>query len=229
MQMAIPAGLSWKTPITRAAHSSVTVADSAYTDSSTRGNQFLKGGATALSNAGFTDDGVVSGSVSLASATFGGDASDGVAFFRGTHSDGIEYYYAGILSGTDLGGPLTETTGSADWKGNFQYISAFDDSPNIIDLTLRVNFSSPKANAVGSIRGQVPIPVFGRWFINGTFDDKGIIEGSIDWTFGSLGKMTGLIGQQGAVGAFYGTGLASTSSGGFVACPYDSVNNRCQR
>ncbi len=217
-----PNALAW------AADSSVTVADSADINIATRSNQFLKGGATALSNAGFTDDDVVSGSVSLATATFGGDASDGVAFFRGRHSDGTKHYYAGILSGTDLGGPLTETTGSANWKGSFQYISGFDDSPNIIDFTLKVNFSNPKAGAAGSISGNVPLPVFGMWAITGDFNDKGIIEGHIDWTFGRIGNVTGLIGQQGAVGAFYAVnGL--TFSGGFVACPYDSVNNRCER
>ncbi len=203
-------------------------------DTVNRKNQFLKGGATALSNVGLTD--IISASLNLATATFGdnplgGEASDGVAFFRGTHSGGAKHYYAGILNGTDLGGPLTQTTGSADWKGSFQYVNAFDNIPNAVDLTLRVNFSSSKAGAAGSISGQVPVPVFGMWAIAGTFNDKGIIEGKINWAFGEVGDMTGIIGQQGAVGAFYGaTGpFTSNLSGGFVACPYDSVNNRCER
>ncbi len=223
-----PNALAW------AADSSVTVAASADTEIATKGNQFLKGGTTELSNIGVTD--IISSSLNLATATFGdnplgGQASDGVAFFRGTHSGGAKHYYAGILSGTDLGGPVTQTTGSANWKGSFQYVNAFDDIPNAVDLTLKVNFSSTIADVAGSISGNVPVPVFGMWAIAGTFNDKGIIDGTINWAFGEVGEMTGLIGRQGAVGAFYGADSPFTRnlSGGFVACPYDSVNNRCQR
>ncbi|MGU9963726.1 MAG: hypothetical protein ACNYPD_06415 [Candidatus Halichondribacter symbioticus] len=223
-----PNALAW------AADSSVTVAASANTNVATKGNQFLKGGATELSNIGVTD--IISSSLNLATATFGdnplgGQASDGVAFFRGTHSGGAKHYYAGILSGTDLGGPVTQTTGSANWKGSFQYVNAFDDIPNAVDLTLKVNFSSTIADVAGSISGNVPVPVFGMWAIAGTFNDKGIIDGTINWAFGEVGEMTGLIGRQGAVGAFYGADSPFTRnfSGGFVACPYDDANNRCQQ
>ncbi len=201
-----------------------------------RGNQFLKGVETALSNVDVTR--VVSGSLNLATATFGGnslggDASDGVEFFRGRHSDGTKHYYAGILSGTDLGGPVTQTTGYADWKGSFLLVSAYTSTrraPRAIDFTLEVNFGSTDNSVAGDMTGIVVVPILGTWVINGTFNDKGIITGDIVGSnLDTIGIMTGLIGQQGAVGAFYGIGTSTNYSGGFVACPYDDANNRCQQ
>ncbi len=192
-------------------------------------NQFLNGGATELSNIGVTE--VLPGFLNLATATFGnnplgGDESDGVAFFRGSHSN-RSHYYAGILSGTNLGEPITAETARANWNGSLLYVGPGSSLPNAIDFTLRVNFN-PAGDTAGRIRSDVIVPNIGTWMLDGTFDTKGIITGKLVAGISNIGIMTGLIGQRGAVGAFYGTGN-SNFSGGFVACPYDSVNNRCER
>ncbi len=193
-------------------------------------NQFLKGGKTGLSNIGVT--GVIRNSLNLADATFGGnrlggDSVDGVAFFRGTHSGGAKHYYAGILSGTDLGGLITQTTGSANWKGSIQPITGLTSNNQLsaVDFTLTVNFggTGDRAGRISGNFGLIP-----GWTLSGHFDTNGIITGNIYSISQTVGNVTGLIGQQGAVGAFYATG-STTYSGGFVACPYDSVNNRCER
>ncbi len=199
-------------------------------------NQFLKGGATELinitelSNIGVTD--VIPGSLNLADATFGGnrlnrDATDGVAFFRGTHSAiASKQYYAGILSGTDLGGLVTETTGSANWKGSLQIVRELtaDAQPSAVDFTLTVNFGGTRS--ISSIFR--PYPDGNNWTLSGNFDTNGIITGNIAESSSSIAKVTGLIGQQGAVGVFHGITNSNTFSGGFVACPYDDEDNRCQ-
>ena len=200
-------------------------------DTVSRANQFLKGGATALSSIGVTD--VVSGSLNLATATFdgnslGGDESDGVAFFRGTDKGGLKYYYAGILSGTDLGGPVIQTTGSADWNGSLQIVHSGGSypQPSATDFTLTVNFGGTDDRA-GSISSNFRYaPYADIWALSGHFDDNGIITGNIrtSSSTGSLinAKVSGLIGQQGAVGAFHSVNVG-IFSGGFVARPTPAV------
>ncbi len=197
-------------------------------------NQFLKGGATELSNIGVT--GVIRDSLNLADATFGGnrlggDSVDGVAFFRGTHSSGARRYYAGILSGTNLGGPVTQTTGSADWNGSLQIVHSLgvNVQPSAVDFTLTVNFgrTGDRAGSISSTFRWGPSTLH-DWTLSGHFDTNGIITGNLYNRSQMNAKVTGLIGQQGAVGAFHAID-GNTFSGGFVACPYDSVNNRCQQ
>ncbi len=81
--------------------------------------------------------------LNLADATFngvalGGDRADGVAFFAaGRANDGGYYSYAGVLSGTNLGAPLTDTIGSAKWVGSFKY-----EGYSRIDFVLNVSFGT---------------------------------------------------------------------------------------
>ena len=74
-------------------------------------------------------------SLTLADVTLNGSASDGVAFFKGgldiIEIELSEYAYAGILSDTDLGAPLTPSSGTASWQGKF--ISSFNDK-NTVDF-----------------------------------------------------------------------------------------------
>ncbi len=81
--------------------------------------------------------------LNLADATFngvalGGDRADGVAFFAAARANNGRYYsYAGILSGTNLGAPLTDTIGSAKWIGSFRYQVG---SPT--DFVLNISFGT---------------------------------------------------------------------------------------
>ena len=217
-------------------------------------NQFLAGGPTGLDTiTGVTSvENVAISSLTRASARFNdlpllqsGEADDGVAFFYDTVATNDYNYYAGILSGTDLGAPIEGVAATtAQWEGQFR---AFRDNSGIeednVDFVLDITF----AGKTGSIESYVVIDADeGAYYhVDGTYNAQGVISGSVD--FGefrgvgtatitpddenSEGILTGLIGEQGAVGAFIGgTGtkeaLADLASGkiayvgGFVAAPF---------
>ncbi|MCA8833497.1 MAG: hypothetical protein K8953_00300, partial [Proteobacteria bacterium] len=194
-------------------------------------SQFLIGRATDLDDGGIGRYGQHSGSntgFTLADATFngvalGGDATDGVAFFTAKGNS-----YAGVLSDTNLGAPLTDTTGSAKWIGSFQ-LGGFDP----IDFVLTVSFGT------GTRAGEVEALVqkysyFFDHYIKGEFNDAGVITGTAyqgvyrtpdPANRGTLsvhqdsGELTGLIGEEGAVGTFIINRSGYAASGGFVARP----------
>ncbi len=187
------------------------------------------GGARILSIRGITQQ----GNLNLADATFnfprdylgslalGGDAADGVAFFAAEGNNDEVYNYAGILEGTNLGAPLTETQGSAKWAGSFQEFGSYPT-----DFVLNISFGT--GDGAGEI--EAFIQKFGYWYdyhLTGEFDDAGVITGTARGgiyrihdpdnrgTTLATGELTGLIGEEGAVGAF----LVGDYFGGFVARP----------
>ncbi len=193
--------------------------------------QFLIGKATDLDDGGVTPyttlDYDYSSNLNLADATFngtalGGDRADGVAFFAAKKNKWNYYGYAGILSGTNLGAPLTDTEGSAKWIGTFRIGGG--SSP--LDFVLNVSFGT------GSGAGEIEalIQKYNYWYdyhIAGEFDNTGVITGNIRHgifetndpnnrgsSYGS-NKLTGIIGEEGAIGAFF----IRNTFGGFVARP----------
>ena len=178
--------------------------------------------------------------LNLADATFngvalGGDRADGAAFFAFIRADdGLVYNYAGILEGTNLGAPLTDTSGSAKWLGSFKVTHW---TP--VDFVLNVSFGT--GDGAGEIEAVIPngIPYSYSYShfdyrIVGEFDDAGVITGTAQQGIfrtndpnnrGSVtdtGKLTGLIGEEGAVGAFIITDTVIVMPdyfGGFVARP----------
>ena len=158
-------------------------------------------------------------SLNLAGAKFGEVTGSGVAFFRDDSN-----YYAGLLSGTDLGAPITNANQVGMWKGTYQVIGSAAINT---DFTLMVTFGvdATVEGSVGSIEALVPTDGTFSHFVKGTFNAAGIIKGTTDFgitpavgesrTPGVLGVLTGLIGVDGAVGAFHSTNY----SGGFVASP----------
>ncbi|MCA8835568.1 MAG: hypothetical protein K8953_10845, partial [Proteobacteria bacterium] len=196
-------------------------------------SQFLIARETDLDNGGFSRRrGVyvpLSSNLNLADATFngvalGGDRADGTAFdgFNNNRLIG----YAGILSGTNLGAPLTDTEGSAKWIGSYRFGGSFPT-----DFVLNVSFGT--GDGAGEIEAvmQKFFTYKGYDFdyhIAGEFDDTGVITGRA-WResymtndpnnrgsiYDATGTLTGLIGEEGAVGAFILNGAA----GGFVARP----------
>ncbi|MCA8836044.1 MAG: hypothetical protein K8953_13265, partial [Proteobacteria bacterium] len=212
-------------------------------------NQFLAGGTATLDTMGATN--ATADNLTLASAMFNGmalvvagEASDGVAFFYDTIASGNYNYYAGILSDTDLGAPITGTAETtAKWDGQ---LKAFRNNAGTIvpdddDFVLDITF----AGNTGKIESYVLIDADedAYYHLKGEYNAQGVISGSVNYgefmgvgtarvTEGddnSEGILTGLIGEQGAVGAFIGgTGtkealVATTNTayvGGFVAAPY---------
>ncbi len=107
----------------------------------------------------------------------GGDRADGAAFFAaGRANDGGYYSYAGILSGTNLGAPLTDTEGSAKWIGSYRFGGSFPT-----DFVLNVSFGT--GDGAGEIEALVQthdvnnVDYHRDYHIAGEFDDTGVITG----------------------------------------------------
>ncbi|MCA8835952.1 MAG: hypothetical protein K8953_12805, partial [Proteobacteria bacterium] len=180
-----------------------------------------------------------------------GNIYDGIAYLRGTHKRA----YAGVLSGTSLGAPVTGTAETtARWAGLFRSTWHIT-SPT--SFALIVGFA---AGGGGTLDALVESSFGGdrRAGIDGAFDAGGIITGEVIYgepkaggcltnrlltvtescfkdanAASSLPKntatLTGLIGEQGAVAAFTGEIYVFPGNrgwaGGFVATP-DFCANR---
>ncbi|MCA8835548.1 MAG: hypothetical protein K8953_10745, partial [Proteobacteria bacterium] len=148
--------------------------------------------------------------------SLGGNSDDGVANFR----DNL-YAYAGIYQTTNLGPPRTETSGTARWLGLIQFNEQTRESN--FDLTFNSNGGTIKA-LHANLSDHLD------FLIDGDFDANGRISGKVHYSRlfhdaatavpRSLqrGTLSGIIGQQGAVGAFYGNANFNYA-GGFVASP----------
>ena len=158
----------------------------------------------------------------------GGQAADGVSFFYDSWGSAG---YAGIRSSTNLGAPLTQTSGTANWNGHIRSVGTYINR----EFVLEINFAdSNKIEAFVQTAGE------DHFHLTGSFDASGVITGKVNYgrfTAGTRtptggradnGFLTGLIGMEGAVGAFVsGTGTkdaivrlgSGNYSGGFVAHP----------
>ncbi len=163
-----------------------------------------------------------------------GDASDGVAFFYGSIA-GNANGYAGILAGTNLGTVPATTTPSATWNGQFRVIGNYFANK---DFELEIDFGAESVEAFVQVRNDEDDPL--HFLIKGTFNRNGVIDGTVelgDYT-GNLrtatpldnddrgsGMLTGLIGEEGAVGVFIKNPTDTNTAdnfnfaGGFVAAP----------
>ena len=161
-----------------------------------------------------------------------GNDNSGVAYFK----DHITFYsYAGLLSGTNLGAPLIEESGNAEWVGRM--------TTGGQRFTLEIDFASKKIEAFPSFYNFASKKTEPYYHIVGNYDENGVITGTVNR--GRLDAdtlkpiegeprhpavLTGLIGQNGAVGVFIsGTGDKNGIiggadnfgyAGGFVAHPY---------
>ncbi len=193
-------------------------------------------------------------------------------------------YYAGLLSGTDVGPEFHNATGIAAWTGKLSLINKGVLS-DVADFTLDINFDTRTIRAsdtrthttykietyrddhgaqqersVADKSYQVKVDyahtTLGQFFIDGKFTTKGVIYGatklindggfritepnaeneltatevvSVPGSESSRGSLTGVIGQNGAVGAFVSSGSGNTFgeyAGGFVAAPeFDCTTN----
>ncbi|MCH9665906.1 MAG: hypothetical protein K0U41_08695 [Gammaproteobacteria bacterium] len=191
----------------------------------TTGNKFLSGGTDTLLDT--TRRSIV---LNLADAThnrigLGGDSTDGVAFFKNPEIGFNALYYAGVLSGTDLGLPI-EPGASGDWKGSIRMVYGSGIwNPVDFNLTVTLGGTADDVNQAGIITAVANGVLEDNnnpqsLHINGKLNYKGVITGTVD--LGNRGYATGilkgLIGQEGAVGAFISNG-SSPFSGGFVARP----------
>ncbi len=218
------------------------------TDGTTRGNQFLKGTASGVNKGDIIPYLGLDRSLNLNTAEFngedlGGDATDGVAFFIGrVNGQGTWYYYSGIFSGTDLGAPITQTSGTASWVGRFRELNYSTNK----EFVLEIDFNGT-GDKSGYIKAFVQRYETGgrHFYLDGSYDAHGVITGTVDYGYFTNndrdsrstrtpnGTLTGLIGKDGAVGAFISNQIGSAYTGGFVARPptnaeLDYVTTTCE-
>ena len=189
------------------------------------------------------------GSTGLRTENLGGDVSDGFSVGAvGSDTGSLFYYYAAINQDTNLGSPLIQTSGSATWRGWAiivgGYISANDSIKNTSrGFNLTLNFNS----AGGTLDAFIPqglVPGTAHYLIEGQFNASGIIsgrtpgQGVIQADFaGSVidgartnitpGRLSGIIGQEGAVAVFISDDKVTNTNnfaGGFVARPVKPVD-----
>ena len=154
--------------------------------------------------------------------------------------------FAGLLSATDMGAPLDDTSKNAIWTGKIVgVVSAVALAET--ELRLKVTYDAPFANGVGTIQsianqtdntyaasadtvGAVNVRSnFPNTFnFDGGFDANGVITGTIAHTLTANGStlnrtgvFSGLIGVRGAVGVFKNddTNTDLPFVGGFVVKP----------
>ncbi len=164
--------------------------------------------------------------------TLGGAATNGVAFFSnpGTTPATDARYFAGLHFGTDLGAPITLTTGSAEWNGLIQTISGTPAAQFDAKLfRLSVNFVNSEVSA--HVTTDTADTNFGiaSYYLTGEYDDAGVITGTVSYSIiantpegrtaaTGNGTLSGLISATGAVGAFHSTADGAAGyAGGFVA------------
>ncbi|MCA8834942.1 MAG: hypothetical protein K8953_07620, partial [Proteobacteria bacterium] len=176
------------------------------------------------------------GTISSTTAT-----ANSVSYFSVNGSSAsIRYYYAGLDSGVDLGAPSFQKTGTATWDGDFGVTIGNTKTSSTFELEVTFGGSG---NVAGSIAAFV-VSGSEHFLLTGNYDEKGVISGTVNYgafmagtrtPMGSRadnGILTGLIGKQGAVGAFLsgtgdkdditgGTSATAGFAGGFVANPFD--------
>ncbi len=157
----------------------------------------------------------------------GENSPSGVAFshvFRGR-----SIFYAGLLPTTNLGAPITDINTDAIWDAKVTLIS-FSERYSNSDFKMRVTFdgsegtinSGTVSDGVFSDGAVVLLPHGNPLNIQGRFGTDGLLYGTVELDSDTAnGTLTGLIGVDGAVGAFVRGGMFDGRAGGFVAYPTD--------
>ena len=219
-------------------------------DSATRNNEFLaitndEGNGKTISTAGTatetsgstapTPETLNFGAIKYKTQDLGLGTDNGLAFFTGFFGDDtLESAYAGIYETTDLGGPIVDDVTNATWSGALRIL---DDGTLVeSDFDLNVTFSG---GADGRISAFIADVSGNKDFnIDGTFGASGVLlTGSRVYygelpnsvqsevsTEGANGDLSGIIGQNGAIGVFVSDNNEDLYAGGFVASGVCSTN-----
>ncbi|MCA8834380.1 MAG: hypothetical protein K8953_04770, partial [Proteobacteria bacterium] len=152
--------------------------------------------------------------------------------------DTIRYYYAGLSHDANVGLTIHPSrTGEAVWNGGFRALRNGETNANVHDrefdtnqnLTLTIDFGRKKVTGTvrngqtnGTSAGTGNLES-GKFEIRGQWDAVGVLTGSVDHThvtFSGTGRLTGIIGERGVIGAFIsGQTDQFGYAGGFYACP----------
>ncbi len=215
----------------------------------------IKIGTTYDAGAKVRREGIEQGGLTLSAIGGSGDnltdSGFAYAYIPGGRGDdqieGWDRYYAGLLSGTDVGDALTQQPANGAWHGRLAIVNGYGGEVRVrtSDFVLTVDFANKTLDA-----DDVAV-LDGLFNIDGRFTTGGVIYGltsfrdrtprggkelivGIDYSsnaitretaprLSSRGTVTGVIGVNGAVGAFIssGEGLRINTfgeyAGGFVA------------
>ncbi len=151
---------------------------------------------------------------------------DGFASFTTVPEDSnITFGYAGILATTNLGASLTAQPASAVWAGHFSTGGTTNIPTNFyVDFTNgRFGFSNAGRNGFGTLMNGDRVFTMNTVFGNHA-DAMGFSAGRMGGTLVVAERgvtnnetITGLIGQEGAVGIFARVGFSNGYIGGFTA------------
>ncbi|MCA8833622.1 MAG: hypothetical protein K8953_00930, partial [Proteobacteria bacterium] len=163
------------------------------------------------------------------------DDKDGVSFLAGRKGNTTRYY-SGLLSSTNVGPTLDNANQGGTWAGTIGVISGstYDKS----GFSLNVDFAAKTISASGIRLGtKTNVAITGSWEQTTRVatiaarpttviaNPPGRIHGTITGLDDAVdGILTGIIGQDGAVGAFIsGVGSTAIYAGGFVANPSEET------
>ena len=192
----------------------------------TLSHDFLNLDGNRISTAGFTDFATPATVCTQSGCVAQTDAvpvGNGYAYFIANDADGnAAYSYAGILASTHLGEPLYSFAGpTATWRGEWSLNGVGPDTANEDDdFILNIDFNGRRISGFGikNIDGvDHTINVFGNYSPAGV-----ILSGQGDLVRSGVlynGFLIGLIGQEGAVGAFRSSDPDVAFAGGFIANP----------
>ncbi|MCA8836031.1 MAG: hypothetical protein K8953_13200, partial [Proteobacteria bacterium] len=123
-------------------------------------------------------------------------------------------FYVGLLSGTNVGAPISDNSLTGVWRANLTYLeeSRVFTSTFILDVNFGPNTLKTRANSRPSVISDGSRTLA----IDGKFTETGVLYGTTNLYTGSipigLGTLSGVIGVDGAVGIF----ASDASSGGNV-------------
>lgn len=156
-------------------------------------------------------------------STLSDNNGGGVAMVSGTRGDDGFAAYAGVIPGTDVG--ASGVSGSATFVGRYRAAQIVDinltktsnttgfltGTSNIFgdDITLTADFDA--ATLTGTSDNQV-------LSVNGQIGSGTTLGGSVRY-LGVSGVLQGVVGVDGAVGAFHGNNAETIFAGGFVTAP----------
>nr|MCA8835706.1 hypothetical protein [Pseudomonadota bacterium] len=191
------------------------------------GGDFVQGTATVLPIGGRASNSIRNrGTLSLTDTLDGAAPTSGTNHGVGFFMTNNHYFAAGILSGTDLGAPLSNIAQAGAWQGRISAFSNRHPTPIIRNkpFTLTVIYDGPGGRISAFMRDDSPFsesnPDPYYYKLDGTYDSKGVIRGTVIAAkfkdgdasatpadrivpiANSANNLTGLIGERGAVGAF---------------------------
>ncbi|MCA8834743.1 MAG: hypothetical protein K8953_06605, partial [Proteobacteria bacterium] len=179
---------------------------------------FIEGGASGLTLGGDSATATTPAPLTLNGVGGGTDTNDGFALSTGTFAGNVTKLYVGLLSGTGLGAPLDAGKTGGTWNASLRVISN-GALQAVQTFKLAVNFGGTNdTNTIGVTGAELNVTNLGVITINGKFTANGVIYGTVDFAGANAGTLTGLVGQEGAVGIF-ASNSGSAYVGGFVAAP----------